>query len=470
MKRQFPGYYRPRDEEFSKKFQECVFCFDTNALLNLYRYTPESRDNLIKVLQAFKDRVWIPHQVGLEYHRRRVGVLLEQLGLCDQVEEILDKSNEQLEKLQRSGLFAVNAIIGPVKQNLKTIKKKLQRKKEPKPNLMSGDPVCDALTELFDGKVGSPYKEEQYKEIYKKGKERYDTKVPPGYMDKSSNQTDVDQYGDLALWLQLLDYAKTEARPIILVTDDAKEDWWREVKGEKLGPRPELISEFMAATGGSKWFYMYSTEQFLRYSKAYLDADVQPSVIKEAEGIQKHDAEQEKIRMTGVDLQEAQDAAVEAITQARAINSDRIRETLAGVHSSAEAIRNALALPNEEILRAFTQTARSSEAIRNALALPNEEILRAFTQTARSSEAIRNALAQPNEEILRAFTRTSEAVIAACAFGAMGKIPQRKKGQVASRINQREEGAVDVSQEQEGKIESPEPSSASAREGGEVES
>ena len=66
MRKQFPGYYRPKAEEFAQKFKECVFCFDTNVLLHLYRYTPESRDNLIKVLQAFKDRIWLPHQIGLE--------------------------------------------------------------------------------------------------------------------------------------------------------------------------------------------------------------------------------------------------------------------------------------------------------------------------------------------------------------------------------------------------------------------
>jgi hypothetical protein len=127
-------------------------------------------------------------------------------------------------------------------------------------------------------------------------------------MDRSNKPDDTDQYGDLVLWLQLLDHAKGEERPIILVTDDAKEDWWREVRGERLGPRPELVHEFMAATGGGKWFYMYSTEQFLKYAKEYLDADVKPEAIKEAEGIEEQDAEQERIRVTGEVIRETQQA------------------------------------------------------------------------------------------------------------------------------------------------------------------
>jgi hypothetical protein len=86
MRKQFPGYYRPTSADFAQKVKECVFCFDTNVLLNLYRYTPESRENLIKVLQAVKDRVWLPHQVGIEYQRRRIEVLLGQLNLAGKLE------------------------------------------------------------------------------------------------------------------------------------------------------------------------------------------------------------------------------------------------------------------------------------------------------------------------------------------------------------------------------------------------
>lgn len=309
MRKQFPGYYRPKQEEFAQKFKGCVFCFDTNVLLNLYRYTPESRTNLITVLQAFRDRVWLPHQVALEYQRRRIDVLLGQLNLVGKLEGLIDATMTELDKLRRaSTLFAVNSLIDPVNTDLEAIKNKLLEKKQEKPDFMTGDPLFDAISDLFEGKVGSAYKPEEYKDIYKKGKERYDAQVPPGYMDRSNKPDDTDQYGDLVLWLQLLDYAKTEERPIILVTDDAKEDWWREVRGERLGPQPELVDEFMAATGGGKWFYMYSTEQFLKYAKEYMAADVKPEVIKEAEGIEEQDAEQERTRIGSEIIKEAHEA------------------------------------------------------------------------------------------------------------------------------------------------------------------
>jgi len=409
VRNQFPGYYSPGAETFAENFKVCIFCFDTNVLLNLYRYTSESRDNLIKVLQAVSDRVWLPHQVGFEYQRRRTDVLLEQNGLSEEFEIIVDSAIKQLEQLQRSSRFAVNAMANQIKHDLIKTKKKLQPMKQQKPDLMTGDTLFGFITELFDGKVGKPYSHEEYKAIYKKGKERYENKIPPGYKDKSNNPNDTDQYGDLILWLQIIDYAKTEDRPIILVTDDAKEDWWREVKGEKLGPKPDLMAEFMSETGGNKWFYMYSTEQFLKYSKEYLQVDVQPEVIKEAEVIEKQDVEQEKIRTT---IREANDtfAAVEAIAQARTTSLDSIRETFARMNFSSEAMKKALAIsPGEEIRRALAQTSISTEEIRRALAfatVPGEDIRRALAQATISPEEIRRALAftsvPSNEEIRRA--------------------------------------------------------------------
>ena len=311
MRSTFPGYYRPKSEEFAQKFKECIFCFDTSVLLNLYRYTPELRDNLIKALQhtQIKDRIWLPHRVGFEYQRGRIAVLLNQVGLVGEAEKIIDVAIAALEKLCRTDILAVNAlidpIIDPIKAELEAVKAKLHSKREAKPDLLEGDAILDALTELFEGKVGKPYDTEQEKAIHKKGKDRYEAMVPPGYKDLGKNSN--DKYGDLILWQQIIDYAKGQDRPIILVTDDAKEDWWRIVKGETLGPRPELIEEFTKETGG-KWCYMYSTEQFLKHATKHLAVPVTPEAIKESEDIKKHDAQEEKVRSTGVNISEALDA------------------------------------------------------------------------------------------------------------------------------------------------------------------
>jgi hypothetical protein len=286
MKNQFPAYYRPTPEEFAQSFKEGVFVFDTNVLLNLYRYTPESTEKVIAILKKIKDRIWLPHQVGQEYHKGRINELLNQQGLVDKIETEIGKAIAGIEKLGRSSvLFAANSLIEPVQNQLKALQSELKLKKGKRPDLMYGDSVFNALTELFDGAVGKPFIADEYEAIYKEGKDRYEKQIPPGYKDKSNKPGDNDQFGDLILWKQVIAFAKLDSRPLVFVTDDAKEDWWHEIAGERLGPRVELREEFLSATNG-KWFYMYSMEQFLKHAREYLGADVPTEVIEEAEGIE----------------------------------------------------------------------------------------------------------------------------------------------------------------------------------------
>ena len=51
---------------------------------------------------------------------------------------------------------------------------------------------------------------------------------------------------NLVIWFytyQIIDKAKSSKKPIILVTSEKKKDWWRKIKGQTIGPKPELIEE-----------------------------------------------------------------------------------------------------------------------------------------------------------------------------------------------------------------------------------
>lgn len=53
---------------FQKFGAECVFVFDTNVLLDLY-YKKNIYSDFIDILEnKIADRIWMPHQVGLEFH------------------------------------------------------------------------------------------------------------------------------------------------------------------------------------------------------------------------------------------------------------------------------------------------------------------------------------------------------------------------------------------------------------------
>jgi len=66
MKSNFPGHFFQVDENH-EIWNECIFVFDANILLNLYRYSDETRELLISTLSGLKERIWIPNKVAFEY-------------------------------------------------------------------------------------------------------------------------------------------------------------------------------------------------------------------------------------------------------------------------------------------------------------------------------------------------------------------------------------------------------------------
>jgi hypothetical protein len=130
---------------------------------------------------------------------------------------------------------------------------------------------------LLDGKIGEKYSEEKVAEIWTLGKDRYDKCIPPGFRD--ADKSEEERYGDLILWFQLIDKSKSTQKPIILVTDDTKDDWWWEFQGKTIGPRKELLIEMQ--NEASTLFYMYNTDRFVEEAQKYLSRATNPKVIDE---------------------------------------------------------------------------------------------------------------------------------------------------------------------------------------------
>ena len=62
MKSIFIGHFRPTQNEFSELWNTCTFAVDANVLLNLYRYSSATRQELENAIGTIKERVFIPHQ------------------------------------------------------------------------------------------------------------------------------------------------------------------------------------------------------------------------------------------------------------------------------------------------------------------------------------------------------------------------------------------------------------------------
>lgn len=291
MKIKFRGYYHLSDQELEDLWQNCIFVFDANVLLNFYRYSSGTATEFINLLEQISNRIWVPFQAAYEFQQRRLDVISQQEKSYDDALSLINKARQNIKDklLSDRHPFIENAkqLIDKLEEILGEIESQLIDRKDKYKVLNENDEIRHRITDLFDGKVGDVYTEQKLEEIYRKGKKRYDQKIPPGYEDAKHKEGNKI-YGDLILWLQTIDKGKSDKKPIILITDEKKHDWWwKNSKEEIVSPRPELIKEMLSETSLS--FYMYRADRFLELIRKYLSKQVNQKAIDEVKEIRKRD-------------------------------------------------------------------------------------------------------------------------------------------------------------------------------------
>lgn len=290
MKNLFPGYYQPNEDEFQSLWDSCIFTFDANVLLNFYRYTEETQSELFKIIDQLSDRLWLSHQSAYEFQINRISVISQQYAPYSMIQNLLeDKRKEICDRIEKTPkhhpLLDKPELIEIVNHNFEQINEHLEDLKRSHPDYLTSDSIREKIDEIFQENIGPEYSEDKLIAIYSEGEKRFKVNIPPGYKDDKKNG--FEKYGDLILWFQIIDKAKEIGKPIILVTDDQKEDWWFKVDGRTIGPRPELIQEFYKNTNLS--FYIYESDRFMEFSRKYLDKKVSEEAIKEIQIIRQSD-------------------------------------------------------------------------------------------------------------------------------------------------------------------------------------
>jgi hypothetical protein len=290
MKKEFIGFYSPTGGEIDLAWENGHFAFDTNALLNLYRYTESTRKDFLAVLNKLDSRLFLPYQAALEFHNARLKLIK---GLANAHNDILEliKSNflkalePQISHFKKHPSIIVENIFKLHTEFLRKVSQELSKQKKNHPEFDQEDAILEELTNLFDDKLGEDFDKDVLNTIYLEGKERYSMQIPPGYKD-SGKKGERQMYGDLIIWKELIGYVNKEKKPLIFVTDDRKEDWWTIEGGETVRPREELIKEFFNLTGVR--ILIYNADAFLQYAKERkLVPKIKETSIKEVQEIRK---------------------------------------------------------------------------------------------------------------------------------------------------------------------------------------
>lgn len=261
-----------------------VVVIDTNVLLDLYRYSALTADNILRNFAFVIDNIWIPNQVWKEFNDNREKVRNEAFNKYKDVQSdinrIIDKAKREFtSKFSHYGKLQfprINKLKETVEDRLNELSSEVNRfsheiKDEIEANtkLLREDLPLVLIQEMGKrGKVGEPFSIEKILQLYKEGEQRYKYCIPPGYMDivkDKEDDTKTKKFGDLFFWKQILKEASELDKPFILVTNETKPDWWLLENDKTIkAPRNELIQEFNDVAKRKGEFIMLSLGEFIK--------------------------------------------------------------------------------------------------------------------------------------------------------------------------------------------------------------
>lgn len=282
MRNKFSEFFLYTDSDLVQLWDTSLFVFDTNVLLNLYRYSDNTTIEFLNIIEKVKDKLWLPYNTVIEFFNNRLNVISDQIKIYKEFREKVNSLKNELSNKNRNPFLTPDLSRG-FTNTLDDIFKELLKKESYYEEMLTKDDILIRISNIFLDKIGDKYTNEKLDNIYKEGKERYNSKTPPGYKDQS--KPDPAKYGDLIIWFQIIDKALSAKKPVILITDDRKEDWWLELSGKTISPQPALLREFIEKT--QQKCHFYKPFQFLFYANKYIGSNITPEIIKEVEYVDK---------------------------------------------------------------------------------------------------------------------------------------------------------------------------------------
>lgn len=268
---------------------------DTNVLLNLYRYGDSAKDDLLKVLEAIRDSLFIPHRVALEFWRRRENAMRDRAKMAELTASTLEDARDRSERAIRAWANRL-AISDEIRQQLlddlritcelvleEVVDASAGDGDHVKKGDTSEDLVLTRLTEILDGRVGPPMTPDDHAACVAEGHRRVVSKIPPGYKDKGKEGD--DPAGDYLVWEQALREAKRRgdsAPTLVFVTGDtADDDWYRKEGGEIRGPRVELFDE--ALQKADTRLILLTPSSLIYHAQQALSLDIEADTVANIE-------------------------------------------------------------------------------------------------------------------------------------------------------------------------------------------
>lgn len=287
IKEEFKEYLMYNEDQIKKMWGNAIFVFDTNILLNIYRYNNAAQETLLQIREYLRERwqLWLPYQVIQEFFQNRMYIIYEQEKsyiefvelVSKRIEDITkeaekiwktsqNKENIKISRLKYSNID-ITWMLKPLMDSNKKLQDQIQEETEKLISLITEDPILHELERIFDGLIWENYTKEKIKEKEKQWEERFKNQIPPWFKDNNKNSQ--KKYGDLLLRFQIIDKAKEQWKNIIFISDDQKDDRRLKANNKPIMPHPKLRREILEETNNKCNFHMYTGAEFLEKWEVY---------------------------------------------------------------------------------------------------------------------------------------------------------------------------------------------------------
>ena len=290
-------------------FTHGLVVLDTNVLLSLYEYTPAAREQVLKALQNVQQRLWLPHQVGLEFVQNRHRVITGRKKALDDAGRFLqNKLREAKSAIKDARTFTQSLLIKyaqdtkassdleaeisntAVEELLRDWSAKLEAQvkglREYDISISpdgQGDPVLTQVAALFGERIANPPGiAETRRRVEDASSYRFPNLIPPGFKDAGKG-TSLAASGDFLLWEETIGHmaASPERTHLLFVSNDTKEDWYQPPCEGRNVPRPwpSLASELRQRTGAE--LRIETPGDFYRGVNRFLNAEIAEATYAE---------------------------------------------------------------------------------------------------------------------------------------------------------------------------------------------
>lgn len=290
---EFKDFYRKNFNKEDMSQDNTIIVLDTNALLNIFRFSPDASDAFLNTIISQKEWLFIPYFVALEFHFNKKGVMIEYEEKVETFKKSFESKWKKIPK-ELSNLFdsfsfregntsskqLSEEFAKEISSILESKKTEIQKETYKKVEQISGKQIqkYQSLVDTIESKTSLRPTQTKINEVEKEGEKRYSNSIPPGYNDNSKKDKRCYngicyqmKYGDLLIWKDMLEKAtESQIKNVIFVTSDGqskdKSDLLHKVNNKIIGPRVELIEE-MRVKSNANLFIMNESDFINKFSE-----------------------------------------------------------------------------------------------------------------------------------------------------------------------------------------------------------